>query len=63
MGPLLPGNDLHEVEFDLDGVFVLCQSDSPADALNMGIDDDPGDSKSITQDDIGCLSSHARKGH
>ena len=38
MGPLLLGNDLHQVELNLHRVLVLSQTDSLAHSLNMRID-------------------------
>src|SRR4030042_3926305 len=63
MGPLLLWNDLHQVEFDLDRIAVLRQTDPLADPLDMGIHRDSRNPKGIAQDDIGCLPSHTREGH
>ncbi len=63
MGPFLLRNDLHQVEFNLHRVLVLCQPDPLAHSLDMGIHDDPRDSKGIAQDDIGRLPSNSGEGH
>src|SRR4030067_1672951 len=62
MGPLLLWHDLHQVELNLDWIGVLRQTNPLAYPLDMGIYNDPGYSKSIPQDDIGCLSSYPRQG-
>jgi len=63
MGPLLFRNDLHQIELNLNGIVVFCQSDPLAHPADVGIDYDPRDSKGISEKDIGCLSSHTRECH
>ena len=47
MGPLFLRNDLHQIELNLDGVIVLCQTNSPAHSVHMSIDRDAGNSEGI----------------
>ncbi len=48
MGPLFFRDDLHQIEFDLDRIVILRQTDSLAYPVNMGIDRNTGYSKGIS---------------
>ena len=63
VGPLLFRHDLHEIDFDLDRVVFFGESYPLAHATHMGIDHNPGNSKGVSENDIGRLPSDAGKGH
>ena len=63
VGPLLFGHDLHEVELDLDRIVFFGESNPLAHAVHMGIDHNSGNSKGVSKNDIGRLSSDTGKGH
>ena len=63
MSPFFPGDDLHQIELNLDRIVVLRQTDPLAYSADVGIDGNPGYAVSISQEDIGGLSSYAGKGH
>ena len=63
MGPLLFRHDLHEIELDLDRVVFFGETYPLAHATHMGIDHNPGNSKGVSENDIGRLPPDAGKGH
>src|SRR4030067_1298427 len=62
MRPLLLGDDLHQIEFNLCRIIVIRQTNSLTHPVNMSIDRNAGTSKGISQNDIRCLPAHSWKG-
>lgn len=61
-GPLIGGDEGHEVAFDLDGVVVDGEAEALAEAANVGVDGDAGGVEGVAEDDVGGLAAHSGEG-
>ena len=53
---LLFRHERREIEFDLVGVGVLCESESLREAHDVGVDSDCLLAESVAKHDVGCFS-------
>lgn len=56
-------DELHEVAFDFFWVLVLCQSHTIRKSNHVCVDDNPGDTKRISQNRVRGFSPHAGEGN
>ena len=63
MGPLLLGDDLHQIELNLDGIIILRQPNPSAHPVNMRVHGNARHPEGISQNDVRCLPPHAGEGH
>ena len=62
VNPFILRDKLHQVKFNLDGVFVFCQPKQIGNALNMRIHHHTGDMIPISAHNICRFSADTRKG-
>ena len=62
INPFILRNKLHQVKFNLDGVFVFCQPKQVGNALNMCIHHHTGDMIPVSAHNICRFSADTRKG-
>ena len=58
-GPVFLGYQLHQGVFQFNGVFLIGQAHQARQADDVGVGNNPGDAKGVTQDDVGGLAPHS----
>ena len=61
--PLFFGNRAHQIPFHFDGILFFGKSQTPAQTADMRIDRNPWNAETISENDVGRLTSDAWKRH